>query len=45
MTPEILEAVNPKFVVPLVAVLSHSKCPSNGKIFEVGAGWIAEIRT
>ncbi len=41
---EILKAVHPKFVVPLVAVLAHEKCPQTGKIFEVGGGWISELR-
>ena len=41
---EILEAVNPKYVVPLVALLSHDSCPENGSIYEVGGGWVSKIR-
>lgn len=44
MTPEILEAVQPKYIVPLVTVLASQECPDSGKVFEVGAGWIAELR-
>ena len=44
MTPEILEAVQPKYIVPLVTVLASQQCPDSGKVYEVGAGWIAELR-
>jgi len=38
---EILKAVHPKYVVPLVGLLCSDKCPESGKVFEVGAGWIS----
>ncbi len=45
MPPEVLEALKPDWVVPLVAVLVH---PSNktetGSIFEVGGGHVAKLR-
>ncbi|KAK4544093.1 bifunctional hydroxyacyl-CoA dehydrogenase/enoyl-CoA hydratase fox2 [Oleoguttula mirabilis] len=45
MPPEVLDALKPEWVVPLVAVLVH---PSNetetGSIFEVGGGHIAKLR-
>lgn len=44
MTEEILKAVHPKYIVPVVAVLASKECPESGKIYEVGAGWIAELR-
>jgi 3-hydroxyacyl-CoA dehydrogenase/3a,7a,12a-trihydroxy-5b-cholest-24-enoyl-CoA hydratase len=44
MSPEVLEAVQPKYVVPLVALLCHEKCPVSGKIYEVGGGWISEVK-
>jgi len=44
MTEEILRAVHPKYIVPLVAVLASKECPDSGKVLEVGAGWIAELR-
>ncbi len=44
ISDEVLKAVKPEFIVPLVALLSSKECPSNGRVFEVGAGWIAEVR-
>ncbi|KAG8969122.1 hypothetical protein FRC03_004437 [Tulasnella sp. 419] len=45
MPPEMLASLSPEFIVPLVAVLTHPDGPdANGKVFEAGAGFIAEIR-
>ncbi|KAG8782717.1 hypothetical protein FRC15_006474 [Serendipita sp. 397] len=45
MPPEMLAGLKPEFVVPLVAVLTHPNGPdASGKVFEVGAGFVAEIR-
>lgn len=44
MSPEMLEAISPEYVVPLVAVLAHEKCPDSGKVYEVGGGWVTEVR-
>jgi len=45
MPPEMLAGLKPEFVVPLVAVLTHPDGPdASGKVFEVGAGFVAEIR-
>lgn len=45
MPPEALELLKPDFVVPLVAVLTHSSNKSEtGSIFEVGGGHVAKIR-
>ena len=44
MSPEVLKAVQPKYVIPLVGLLCHDKCPVNGKIYEVGGGWISEVK-
>ena len=44
ISDEVLKAVKPEYIVPLVAVLCSKECPSNGRVFEVGAGWIAEVR-
>lgn len=41
---DILKAVHPRFVVPLVAVLASKECPDNGAMFEVGGGWITKLR-
>lgn len=42
--PELMEAMRPDFVVPLVAVLAHSSCQESGSIFEAAAGHYAKIR-
>ncbi len=44
ISDEVLKAVKPEFIVPLVAVLSSKECPANGNVYEVGAGWIAQVR-
>lgn len=44
MPPEMLAALKPEFVAPLVAYLCHESCKENGAIFEVGAGFVAKLR-
>ncbi|KAI9595571.1 hypothetical protein BDF19DRAFT_395122 [Syncephalis fuscata] len=44
MPPEMVEALKPEYVAPLVAFLAHEACPDTGKVFEVGSGWIANVR-
>lgn len=44
MPPEVLNALRPEFVVPLVAVLTHKDSTENGSIFEVGGGFAAKLR-
>lgn len=44
LPPDMLEALKPEYVVPLVQYLSHSTCEETGSIFEVGAGWISKMR-
>jgi multifunctional beta-oxidation protein len=45
MPPDVLESLKPEWVVPVVAVLSHSSNQSEtGSIFEVGGGHVAKIR-
>lgn len=39
-----LEAMSPKWVVPLVAVLVHSSSKENGSLFEAAAGHFSKIR-
>ena len=40
-----LNLVQPEFVAPFVAALTHPDGPdASGKVYEVGAGFIAEIR-
>ncbi|CAG8706651.1 27283_t:CDS:2 [Dentiscutata erythropus] len=42
--PEMVEAFKPDYVAPLVGFLAHESCPSTGNVFEVGCGWIAQVR-
>ncbi|KAG8695025.1 hypothetical protein FRC08_008112 [Ceratobasidium sp. 394] len=45
MPPEMLAGLKPEFVAPLVLALTHPSSPNaSGKVFEVGAGFVAEIR-
>lgn len=44
MPPEMVEALKPDYVAPLVAFLSHNENVETGAIFEVGSGWIARVR-
>ena len=44
MPKEVLDNLKPAWVVPLVAVLTHSSNTETGSIFEVGGGTISKIR-
>jgi len=44
MPKQMVEALKPDYVAPLVAFLAHEDCEEAGSIFEVGAGWIAKLR-
>ncbi|KAI1797367.1 multifunctional beta-oxidation protein [Ganoderma leucocontextum] len=45
MPPEMLANLKPEFVAPFVLAITHPEgADASGKIFEVGAGYIAEIR-
>lgn len=45
MPPDLLEALKPDWVVPLVAVLVHkNNTKENGGVFEVGGGYMAKLR-
>ncbi len=44
MPPDLLEALKPEYVAPLLLVLGHESNTENGSIFEVGAGWVANVR-
>ncbi|KAM6225116.1 peroxisomal multifunctional enzyme type 2 [Rhynchocyon petersi] len=41
---DVLEALKPDYVAPLVLWLCHESCEENGGLFEVGAGWIGKLR-
>ncbi|KAG0705683.1 hypothetical protein DFH29DRAFT_1029857 [Suillus ampliporus] len=45
MSPEMLENLKPEFVAPFVAAVCHPDGPNpSGRVFELGAGFVAEIR-
>ncbi|CAO3689822.1 unnamed protein product [Rhizopus stolonifer] len=44
MPPEMVEAFKPEYVAPVVAYLGHSSNEETGGIFEVGSGWVAQVR-
>jgi len=41
---ELVEALKPEYVSPLVGWLCHEDCEETGGTFEVGAGWISKVR-
>lgn len=44
MQEDILKAVHPKYIIPLVGLLASRECPDNGSMFEVGGGWVTKLR-
>ncbi|XP_068103202.1 peroxisomal multifunctional enzyme type 2 [Hyperolius riggenbachi] len=44
MPQDLLDALKPEYVTPLVLWLCHESCQENGSLFEVGAGWIGKLR-
>lgn len=44
MPPEMVEALKPAYVAPLVAFLCHDSNTSTGGIYEVGSGWVSKLR-
>ncbi|KAJ3196201.1 hypothetical protein HK101_009764 [Irineochytrium annulatum] len=44
MPPEMVEALKPDYIAPLVGFLAHEQTKETGNIFEVGSGWIAKVR-
>jgi 3-hydroxyacyl-CoA dehydrogenase/3a,7a,12a-trihydroxy-5b-cholest-24-enoyl-CoA hydratase len=44
MPKKLVEALKPEFVAPLVAYLSHESNTSTGGIYEVGGGFVAQVR-
>ncbi|CAG0965772.1 3-hydroxyacyl-CoA dehydrogenase / 3a,7a,12a-trihydroxy-5b-cholest-24-enoyl-CoA hydratase / enoyl-CoA hydratase 2 [Myxococcaceae bacterium] len=45
MPAELLAALKPEYVSPLVAWLCHERCDETKGLFEVGAGYVAKLRT
>ncbi|KAH0585426.1 hypothetical protein H2248_008667 [Termitomyces sp. 'cryptogamus'] len=45
MPPEMLANLSPEYVAPFVVAICHPDSPdASGKVFELGAGYVAEIR-
>jgi 3-hydroxyacyl-CoA dehydrogenase/3a,7a,12a-trihydroxy-5b-cholest-24-enoyl-CoA hydratase len=41
---QILEALKPEYVTPLVVLLTHESSAETGQLFEVGGGWVSQTR-
>ncbi|KAI8915798.1 hypothetical protein EDD86DRAFT_186096 [Gorgonomyces haynaldii] len=44
MPPEMVEALKPEYVAPLVGFLCHESNKTTGGIFEVGSAWVSRVR-
>ncbi|XP_071997246.1 peroxisomal multifunctional enzyme type 2 [Engystomops pustulosus] len=44
MPQDLVDALKPEYVAPLVLWLCHESCQENGSLFEVGAGWVGKLR-
>uniref|UniRef100_A0A2C9LS79 Uncharacterized protein n=1 Tax=Biomphalaria glabrata TaxID=6526 RepID=A0A2C9LS79_BIOGL len=44
MPKEIVQALKPEYVAPVVVYLCHGTCQETGGLFEVGAGWVGKLR-
>jgi 3-hydroxyacyl-CoA dehydrogenase/3a,7a,12a-trihydroxy-5b-cholest-24-enoyl-CoA hydratase len=44
MPPEMVAALRPEYIAPVVCYLCHESCPDNGAVYEVGGGWVARVR-
>jgi (3R)-3-hydroxyacyl-CoA dehydrogenase / 3a,7a,12a-trihydroxy-5b-cholest-24-enoyl-CoA hydratase / enoyl-CoA hydratase 2 len=44
LPPDLVAALKPEFVSPLVAWLCHETCEESGSLFEVGGGYVGKLR-
>jgi (3R)-3-hydroxyacyl-CoA dehydrogenase / 3a,7a,12a-trihydroxy-5b-cholest-24-enoyl-CoA hydratase / enoyl-CoA hydratase 2 len=44
LPPDLVAALKPEFVSPLVAWLCHESCEESGSLFEVGGGYVGKLR-
>jgi (3R)-3-hydroxyacyl-CoA dehydrogenase / 3a,7a,12a-trihydroxy-5b-cholest-24-enoyl-CoA hydratase / enoyl-CoA hydratase 2 len=44
LPPELMDAIKPEYVTPLVSWLCHARCAETGALFEVGGGYVAKLR-
>ena len=42
MLLDLVDALKPSYVAPVVAYLCHESCQENGSIIETAAGWAAK---
>lgn len=41
---DMVEAMKPEYVAPVVAYLCHESCEETGGLYEMGAGWVGKLR-
>jgi len=44
LPPNLIEALKPEYVSPLVVKLCHEDCEDTGELFEVGGGFMSKLR-
>ncbi|CAG5125521.1 unnamed protein product [Candidula unifasciata] len=44
MPKELVQALKPEYVAPVIVYLCHESCKETGGLFEVGGGWAAKLR-
>jgi len=44
MPPDLVDALKPEYVTPVVGYLCHESSTENGSLFELGAGWVSKLR-
>ncbi|XP_005096557.1 peroxisomal multifunctional enzyme type 2 isoform X2 [Aplysia californica] len=44
MPPDLVAALKPEYVAPVVVYLCHDSCEETGGLFEIGAGWVGKLR-
>ncbi|HEX3771069.1 MAG TPA: SDR family NAD(P)-dependent oxidoreductase [Polyangiaceae bacterium] len=44
LPPDLVAALKPEFVSPLVGYLCHESCEENGSLFEIGGGYVGKLR-
>jgi NAD(P)-dependent dehydrogenase (short-subunit alcohol dehydrogenase family) len=44
MPAEVVEALKPDYIAPIVGYLVHDSCEENGGLYEVGAGYVCKMR-
>ena len=41
---QVIDALKPEYVTPAVVLLTHESSRTSGKLFEVGGGWVSQVR-